>query len=295
MKLSRKPVTTFKAMLKRVFANTALAGLAFFSMAFLGMSNSASAQLPQAGNSFDQSSMFPAQGNPGGATGTLTGEPPPKKIWSGGAEAGLNGQSGNTDVFNLRLGWNAQRKTDDNLFTSDFVYGFAKQNGIETQNQALFNARDEILFAGSPWSLFFSTNIEYDKFRNYDFLVGVYTGLGYLVLDNGSTFFKLRAGAGAVRRFGGPDESWIPEAVLGYDFNHKFNDRQSFVHSLDYYPRIDKWSEYRIRARAAYEIVVDPASGTVFRIGAQDRFDSNPGPGKKRNDITYFASLMFKF
>jgi hypothetical protein len=255
------------------------------------------AQLPQGSNNFDPNGMFPAQPPPGAATPTqtLSGEPPPVKIWSGGAEAGVTGQSGNTDVLNIRLGWNAMRKTDDNLFTSDFVYGLAKQQGVETQNQALFNARDEILFAGSPWSLFASTNIEYDKFRAYDFLVGVYAGVGYLVIDDGMTFFKLRAGAGAVKRFGGPNEEWIPEALLGYDFNRKITENQSFVHSLDFYPRFDKWSQYRIRARAAYEIVVDPKSGTTLRLGAQSRYDSDPGPGFKRNDLTYFASLLFKF
>jgi hypothetical protein len=256
----------------------------------------ASAQLPQGSNNFNGQTMFPAQAPPGQPVATLSGEaPPPVKIWSGGVEAGVNGQSGNTDVFNLRTGWNLQRKTDDNLFTSDFVYAYAKQEGIETQNQALLNARDEILFPGSPWSIFASTNIEYDKFRDYDFLIGLYTGVGYLVVDDGTRFFKLRAGVGALKRFGGPDEGWVPEAVLGYDFNRKISDRQSFVHSLDYYPRIDDPKQYRIRARAAYEIMVDPATGTVLRLGAQSRYDSDPGPGFKRHDLNYFATLMFKF
>ena len=106
------------------------------------------AQLPQGSANFDGNSMFPAQAPPGAPAATLTGEAPADiKIWSGGVEAGVNGQSGNTDVFNLRTGWNLQRKTVDNLLTSDFVYSLAKQEGIETQNQALFNARDEILFA----------------------------------------------------------------------------------------------------------------------------------------------------
>jgi hypothetical protein len=266
------------------------------------------AQLPQGGPGFSDS-IFKAQAPaapapaldpqpaqpPGGAVGTLTGEPPPRKIWSGGLEAGINGQDGNTNVINFRTGWNATRKVDDNLYTMDFLYAFAKQEGIETQNQALFNARDEFLFPGSPWSLFASTNIEYDKFRAYDFLIGVYAGVGYTVLETDRTLFKLRAGAGAVRRFGGPDEKWIPELLFGYDFNHKIDDRQSFIHTLDYYPQIDKFTQFRLRARAAYEIIVDPVTGTALRLGVQTRYDSNPGPGIRRNDLNYFATLMVKF
>ena len=252
--------------------------------------------MPPNGQAFDGNIYKPQSPPTADPAATLMGEaPPPRKIWSGNVEAGFNGQTGNTELTNLRSGFHLQRKTDDNFFTSDFAYSFSKQQRIETQNQALFNARDEVLFAGSPWSLFASTNIEWDKFKAYDLLVGVYGGVGYTVLDDGQTLFKLRAGAGTVRRFGGPDERWIPEAVFGFDLNHKFTDRQSFVSSVDYYPRLDKFSQYRIRARAAYEIIVDPSMGMALRLGAQSRFDSDPGPATKRHDLNYFATLAFNF
>lgn len=272
------------------------------SMAVIAVSQAAFAQLPTMpsnGQAFG-SGIFQAQGQaPAGGspspTQTLTGEaPPPKKIWSGSVEAGVNGQSGNTDVINLRTGISGQRKTDDNVFTTSMLYSLSRQEGITTQNQMLLNARDEVLFAGTPWSIFASTNIEYDQFRPYDFLIGVYGGVGYTVLDNDQTLFKLRAGAGAVKRVGGPDEKWTPEALLGFDYNYKFTDRQSFVSSLDYYPSLDHFSHYRIRAQAAYEVIVDPTMGMALRIGAQTRYDSNPGPAK-RNDLNYFATLAFKF
>ena len=261
----------------------------------------ASAQLPPMPSNSQafNGDIFRPNGQPPAAqadpVSTLTGEAPaPRKIWSGSVEAGINGQTGNTEVVNVRTGISGQRKTDDNFFTSSMAYSLSRQSGVTTQNQMLLNARDEVLFSGSPWSLFASTNVEYDQFRPYDFLIGVYGGLGYTVLDNDQTLFKLRAGAGAVRRVGGPDEKWTPEAIFGFDFNHKFTDRQSFVSSVDYYPSLDKFSNYRIRAQAAYEIIVDPTMGMALRFGAQERFDSNPGPAK-RNDLNYFATLAFKF
>lgn len=249
------------------------------------------------GGAFDQN-IFKGQGNGAQANpaSTLTGEaPPPLKIWSGNIEAGINGQTGNSEIVNLRTGFNLKRRTDENLFMADMLYALSRQEGLTTQNQMLFNARDEILSPGSPWSLFASTNIEFDQFREYDFLIGVYGGLGYTFIDDGRTLFKTRAGAGAVRRVGGPDERWEPEAIFGYDFNRRFTDRQSFIHSLDYYPRIDQPSQFRVRARAAYEIIVDPTTGTALRFGIQNRYDSNPGPTTKRNDLFYFASLVIYF
>jgi Protein of unknown function, DUF481 len=221
--------------------------------------------------------------------------PPPKKIWSGSGEAGLNGATGNSEVLNIRLGMNGDRKTEANIFHTDLLYTLGKQEGRTIQNALLFNARDEVLFPGTPWSFFTATNIEYDELRLYKFRVGVYAGVGYIVVDDDTTTFKLRAGAGAVREIGGPKDRWVPELVFGYDFKRKFTDRQSIVSTLDYYPRIDNFAQYRIRAKLAYEVIIDPENGLALRLGAQSRYDSFPGPGFKRHDLNYFATLAWKF
>lgn len=237
--------------------------------------------------------VVPAVG--AGADGGLLPSPPPK-IWSGTADVGLNGATGNSELFNLTIGYTAVRKTADNIFTNNFLYTNATQNGVTTADQALFNARDEVLFAGSPWTLFGSTNIEYDQLRAYRFLIGVYAGVGYIVADEKDLTLKLRAGAGAVRQVGrdGTVSRWVPELVFGYDFRYAWNDRSSFVSTLDFYPRVDDFGQFRVRARAAYEYILDPEMGMILRLGAQDRYDSNPG-NAKRNDLTYFATWGLKF
>lgn len=234
---------------------------------------------------------------PPDAGGLLPVAPPPPKIWSGGAEVGTNGATGNSEVFNLRAGFNATRKTASNVFASDFLYTFTRNDGVTTQQQALLNARDEFLFAGSPWSAFASTNIEYDELRAFRFLVGVYGGVGRVLVDDERITWRVRAGAGAVRRIGrdGAMSDWTPEALFGTDFTYRMDDRQSFIASLDYYPRLDKFEQFRVRARAAYQIILHRATGTTLRLGVQDRYDSNPGGTAKRNDLNYYATLGFTF
>jgi len=223
--------------------------------------------------------------------------PPPKRRWRGGFEFGVNGSEGNSDVFSLRLGGNADRKTDTNLLHLDLLYTFANQDGTTRQNQALFNARDEILFRGTPWSVFSATQLEYDEFRAYDLRVGTYAGFSYRWLKTDQTTLKTRLGAGAVReidtRASAPNR-WVAEAVVGGDFNHRFTDRQGFVSSVDVYPNLSELGQYRVRARAGYEIVIDPTHGMVLRLGVQERYDSSPGPAK-RNDFNYFVTLLFRF
>jgi Protein of unknown function, DUF481 len=222
-------------------------------------------------------------------------DPPSNVFWKGGFDLGLNGSTGNSEVLNIRFGANADRKTETNLLHSDLLYTLGKQNGRTIQNAMLFNARDEVLFAGSPWTFFGSTNIEYDELRAYKFRVGVYAGVGYTVRNDDTTLFKVRAGAGAVREIGGPQDRWVPELVFGYDYKHKFSDRTAFISTLDFYPRIDDFSQYRVRGNIAFETILDPATGTNFKIGAQSRYDSDPGPNARRHDLNFFATLGVKF
>jgi Protein of unknown function, DUF481 len=282
-------------MLRR---GTALA-VALFTTAFA--SAQSVAPPPSTGFNFDPPRAAPAAPPPAvvdDAAGGLFGVEKPPKIWSGGGEIGTNGASGNTDLLAVRVGLNAKRRTADNLFVTDFLYSYANLNSAITQNQALLNARDEILFAGTPWSLFVATNIEYDELRAYRFRVGVYGGVGYEVINDEWMTWRLRAGAGAVREIagyaGGPASRWVPELVFGTDYTYKIDDRQSLEATVDYFPRVDDFSQFRVRARAAYQILLDKENGIALRLGAQNRYDSNPGPAR-RNDLTYFATLGFQF
>src|SRR5207302_421916 len=104
-----------------------------------------------------------------------------------------------------------------------------------------------------------------------DFRVGAYTGLAYRWLFNDTTLFKTRVGAGAAWQTdtlsGGPPDQWVPEGILGVDFNHKFTERQGFISSVDLYPNLSRLGQYRVRSRAGYEIVIDPNHGMVLRLG----------------------------
>ena len=219
------------------------------------------------------------------------------KYWSGGADVGINGATGNSELFNIRVGVEAFRKTTDNIFTTDFIYNLSKQGQKTSTQQALLNARDEILFPGKDYTLFAATQVEYDELREYRFRVGIYGGVGYLWYDNDTLTFRTRVGAGATRELGGPNvkDRWVPEMVFGYDLRYRMTTRSSLVSITDYYPRIDDYSQYRVRFRAAYEVLLDPASGMLLRVGLQDRYDSSPGDGFNRNDITYFTSLGVHF
>lgn len=253
-------------------------------------------------------------------TDPLTGEPlpPAPKLWTGSIDMGLNGATGNTDLFNIRGSGHVKRQSATNILTGDLLYTYTADTGEVTVHQVLSNARDEFLFGDSPWSAFVSTLLEYDALRDYRFRVAVYGGAVYTLVDRTGLSIKLRAGAGAVRELGSTStrtdtqidpttgipvttvvtertrDRWVPELVFGKDFRWAWNDRSSLLSIMDYYPRVDDFRQFRLRSRAAYEYVLDPATNMIVRFGVQDRYDSNPGTAK-RNDLTYFSTFGVKF
>lgn len=223
----------------------------------------------------------------------------PKGFWSGwkgGVELGLNGSDGNTEVFNFRAGANAERKTDLMVTTASAAYQRAMENSEVTKNRFELNGRNDWIFEkGSPWRYFVTAKYEYDDFQAWLHRVTLGNGIGYAFIENDTTFLLGRAGLGISREFVGGDNKWVPEGILGADFSHKLTERQKITASVDYLPSLSEFpDDYRVIAKAAWEIMVDPEVKMSLKIGVEDRYDSTPGD-KKRNDVDYFALLVWSF
>lgn len=213
-------------------------------------------------------------------------------VWDFGAEMGLNGSSGNARAFSILAAFNGKRKTEGNELEWDLKYGKSQNDGIETQHYALFNSRWDWKFA-PVWFLYNKNNLEYDEFKAFDVRLVLSGGLGHHFVKTESTTLTGRWGAGVSREFGGPDNSWVPEANLGADFEHQLSRRQKLKLTTDYYPSWEDFRDYRLVTNAHWEILLDKETNLSLKLGAVDRYDSTPN-GAKPNDVDYFATLLWK-
>jgi putative salt-induced outer membrane protein YdiY len=215
--------------------------------------------------------------------------------WAFRLEAGLAGATGNTENFNLRFGAGAQRKTESIETKFDLYYLYASENGRRSQNRGEFNARNDWLMPGTPWSVFALGKVEYDEFQEWDWRLSGFVGPGYAFIDNGRTLLRGRVGAGGNREFGSPQNEFTPEALAGVDFDFKITDRQKFALTYDYIPSLSDFPEFRTNGRASWEMLIDPKLNMSLRIGAEHRYQSNPGDGFRHNDLDYFATFVIGF
>ena len=223
--------------------------------------------------------------------GSTTGPP---KLWSGSLSMGLNGNEGNSQTFNFRLGFNAKRKTPDHVISMNGDYNRMTSANRETANRALFDSRYERLFGESPWTWFAHDATDYDESQPYLVRFSSDTGMGYRAIKNATTSLMGRLGAGFSHEMAGTDKSYKPEMLFGSDFEHRFTPRQKVTCSFEYTPDIVLWNDYRLRTKASWEVLLDAQLNLSLQVNVLDRYDSSPGSAKP-NDLDYSLVLLWAF
>ncbi len=215
--------------------------------------------------------------------------------WEGSLSAGVNGSSGNAENFNIRTGVDGSRKTDANSTRFDLSYTYGVSEGDTTNNYFSSNLRNDWLIENTPWRPFVRTSLESDQFQDWRWRASGYGGIGYAFVDTDDKTFVGRVGVGTRYDFTGETLGFTPEGNLGLDYVHKINERQKIVATVDLFPSFDKTTDYRIEGRVEWTLLVDPESNLSLKVGIEDRYESTPGDGFRRNDLDYYALLSWSY
>jgi putative salt-induced outer membrane protein YdiY len=213
--------------------------------------------------------------------------------WDAGIEMGINGSSGNNDVFSMRVGGHAKRTTKYWKLDSSMVYNKNHTNGVETQNNGKHDLRLDRILAESPWTLFVLENLIYDEFQRYDLQLSLNTGVGYQWIKSEATDLLTRVGAGATREFGGVDDDWQPQALLGLDFTRQLTKMQRLAAKVDYYPEWEDFNQYRVVSDLSYQVDLDRPKNVSLKFSLIDRYDSTPD-GAEPNSLDYAVLMIWK-
>jgi len=216
------------------------------------------------------------------------------KAWDGSFDLGANGSEGNSQNFNLRAGLNMKREVPWSIATLTMNYVNTSSNSITTADRVFLDGRYEWLFADSPWSLYVHETTDYDEFRAFNLRITADTGVGYQFWKTDVSRFKGRLGPGVSREIGGPNDEWIPELVFGAIYERRISKYQKFNFTVDYFPEISDFTNYRVNAQVNWEVVLDEINNLSMKIGVVDRYDSTD-EGKKPNDIDYKTVLVWSF
>jgi putative salt-induced outer membrane protein YdiY len=214
--------------------------------------------------------------------------------WDSHAEFGLDGSRGNANTLALQTGLEMKRQTDLHTFAIDIDYRKASTGSLTTEDNGRVNVDYDRMIAESNWSAFSKFGMEWDQFKAFDLRLNLNGGLGYHWIREESTTLVTRFGAGASREIGAPIDKWTPEAVFGIDAERQLNARNKLKGKLDYFPSWEDFSDFRLVADAAWEILLDDSDNLSLKLAVTDRYDSTP-QGAKPNDVYYSLLLLYKF
>jgi putative salt-induced outer membrane protein YdiY len=219
----------------------------------------------------------------------------PMKLWEGSFTLGLDGAEGNNQAMNLHTGFNAKRKTELHLLYLDLDYNRRNTNNVSTANRLFSQARYERLIPETPWSLFVETTGEYDEFQDFNFRITSHAGVGYWLFKTKQASLKTRFGSGFSHEIGGPkDNYYVPEMILGLDYERRVGDRQKLVATVDYMPDETDFTEFRLNSLAGWEFLLDQQTNLNLRLAVRNRYNSSPGTARP-NDLDYAVLLLWKF
>jgi len=216
--------------------------------------------------------------------------PPP---WDMGVELGINGSEGENNVFSMRAGGHAKRVTSHWKFDSSLAYNKNHSNGAETQNNGKHDLRLDRILAESPWTVFVLENLIYDEFQSYDLQMSLNSGVGYQLVKTPTVDLLGRLGAGATREFGGPEDDWQPQALLGMDYSHQLTAMQKLTGKVEYYPEWEDFRNYRVVSDLGWQVDLDRPKNVSLKFSLIDRYDSTPD-GASPNNLDYAVLMIWK-
>jgi putative salt-induced outer membrane protein YdiY len=222
---------------------------------------------------------------------------PPDANWSGRAEAGLAGKSGNTDRIDARALVTATRTGPHGRLTLALRGAYAEVEGDRSQNELMgteLYERDltDRLFAFEKLAL------EYDEFENLDLRATLSAGLGYFLIRSTRQELKVRGGlAYQYEEFsdGGSstEDNFLLEA--GYDYRLDLNRWFRFTSRLSFFVEPSDRDAWRFDAENAGEVPLSQTSGWKLKLGIRHEYDNAPQPGIEELDTSYYASLVYNW
>lgn len=220
---------------------------------------------------------------------------PPKKDpteWDISAQAGFNLTRGNISSQLLTAGLDAIKEKDNNVYTFNLAGGEGEQENVDTQRFIRGKAGydrllSERLYAGV------SLNFLADDIADVDYRTVGSPALGYYLLKSEETKLGLEAGPAYVfEKLGGVKNDFLAARVAN-NFSWKFSQTAKIFQYAEYLLNTEDTDQSIVIGKAGLEASLTSSLALVLAI--EDRFNSAPAEGRKKNDVLITSGLKVSF
>jgi len=212
--------------------------------------------------------------------------------WKRSLAVGLNGATGNSDNHNLHVGLNLARASDEKRKQFTLNYDLKQEDGTQTENDLVMQLDNDYLLPGSQWFWFHRERIDWDKLAEWDYRFGGHIGTGYDFINTEQLTTSGRLGIGGTQTWGGEEEGFSPELLIGAEAAWQISEIQSLALSNTLYPSLEETGEFRNITRFDWAWKLsDLYKGVALKLGMINEYESEVAQDTKHNDFKYHLSL----
>ena len=210
--------------------------------------------------------------------------------WKFEAEVDVIGKSGNSDSTAGALGFRATLAGKEDKLQFYAAYARAEQEGNTTVDQAKAGVDYSSSFS-KKYSWYVREEIGTDKIQGLDFYSNTAAGLGFDLLKKDNQVLTLRTGL-AYRYESYENGTDISSPALDLALIHDYTAATwKLGNRLTFLPTFEDFGVYRILHDSFYETPI-AAGPWKLRLGLANDYNSEPQPGKKELDTTYYTKFV---
>jgi len=215
-------------------------------------------------------------------------------LWSGFLDTGLAMTQGNAESTTLNLTLSTARTSPRDKISVKIASLYARSDTSgTTANTIRGGFRYDVNVSPRLFGFGF-TDLEYDEFQGLDLRFVPGGGLGFHWVKTDQTRFDVFGGGSLNREFYTSDiDRTSGEVVIGEELFHQLFSASHLEHTLVLFPNVSNTGEYRISTDNA--LVTKLNRWLSWELSLSDRLNSNPIPGKKKNDVLFTTGLRFTF
>lgn len=222
--------------------------------------------------------------------------------WKRDAAIGLNLTSGNSDTSLFNTDLTVEKKWDAHELKMETQFAYGKTEKETTEENGSANIQYNRILTDRVY-LYFNTDAAYDRISLLDSRYITGPGLGFYLIKNDKINFTLEAGGSYMRqRLNTPPTTNSVDSTDRRDENMNWRVMQKMEiipaetskiwESVEYLPNVDDHNIYLMNAQAGTEAAINAHFSLRFVI--EDKYDSEPAPGIKNNDVIIKSAIVCK-
>ncbi len=223
---------------------------------------------------------------------------PTTNHWESSAQAGLTLTRGNSDTMLGTIGATTHRKWDhDELsFGADAIYGETKINGVTSRNA-------NSVHGFGQYNRYFSDRLYgygrveglHDEIADIRYRVTLSPGAGYFFIKEKKVDLSGELGPGYIFERLGTNDSNYATLRVGEKFHWQLSDRARVWQTAEWLPKVDDFNDYIINFEIGIEADLTAGKKLSLRTFLQDTYNSDPAPGREKNDAKLVSAIVNKF